>query len=923
MATRVSSSRLIGRVAELAELEAALADAEAGRPTVAFVAGESGVGKSRLVAELERRAEERDVLVLAGDCVDLGESELPYVPLVAALRPLARSGDPALTPELRAAVAPLLPGTAPAADPPDPDAGAQARLFEGLLSLLDSLAADRPVLLLIEDLHWADSSTRAALAFLCRSLASERVLLVASYRPDELHRRHPLRSLLAELERNPNARRLSLAPLTLDELSGQLEDILGEPPAAELLDRLWTRSGGNPLYVEELLAAGLDGRGSAPDTLRDALMLRVERLSEAAQELLRLVAVGQRLDHALLAETSALEPRALRDALREAVDGHILVADEDGTHRFRHALLREVVDDDLLPGERSVLHLALARAVDARVAGGGENAAMSAAVAYHYAAAGDQPAALAASVRAAADAERVHAHGEAAALLERALALWDRVPEPEAKTGIDRVALLVRAGEATGALGDPGRELALYEAASEALGPDVSRTRAAKVYESMARAQRALNRPKSSVKTLERALELLDGLSPDETDTARGRLLANLARGWMLDGRFGDAVSTARRALSVCTEGEMPMVEGHARNTLGVSLAATGDVEAGATELRRAIELAIERDHIQDMSDAYVNFADMLHLVGRTPEAREITAEGRAAVGNRRPIAAMWLDAMTAELAFDAGDWDEAEERLPKPLRWTGTHTRLNLGLRRASICVGRGRARRGERAARRPRRAGEGLERAAVPRADRLPDGRAAAPRGRPRRRARGGRAGARPDRVLHRGRGARVRRRRGRRDRRGRRRRARARPRRRRRGDGGAAAARRPARARRRRRVARPSGRVRAAAERACRGGARRRPPGASRLRARGAGVGRTSGARSRRRGCGCARPRRWWPRGTARPRPKPLAWPTRARRRWARRGSQARSRASRRAPGSRSTATRRPRSRQRRRMRRTRSG
>ncbi len=295
-------------------------------------------------------------------------------------------------------------------------------------------------------------------------------------------------------------------------------------------------------------------------------------------------------------------------------------------------------------------------------------------------------------MRAAADAERVHAHGEAAALLERALALWDRVPEPEAKTGIDRVALLVRAGEATGALGDPGRELALYEAAIEALGPDAPRTRAAKVYESMARAQRALNRPKSSVKTLERALELLDGLPPDETDTARGRLLANLARGWMLDGRFGDAVSTARRALSVCADGEMPTAEGHARNTLGVSLAATGDVEAGAAELRRAIELAIERDHIQDMSDAYVNFADMLHLVGRTAEAREITAEGRAAVGNRRPIAAMWLDAMTAELAFDAGDWDEAEERLPKPLRWTGTHTRLNLGLRRASICVGRGR---------------------------------------------------------------------------------------------------------------------------------------------------------------------------------------------------------------------------------------
>src|ERR671916_1863799 len=137
MATRVTSSRLIGRAAELAVLEAALADVIEGRPALVLVAGESGVGKSRLLAEFERRAAEQDALVLAGDCVDLGESELPYVPLVAALRPLARSGDPALTPELRAAVAPLLPGTGPSADPPEPDAGAQSRLFEGLLSLLD------------------------------------------------------------------------------------------------------------------------------------------------------------------------------------------------------------------------------------------------------------------------------------------------------------------------------------------------------------------------------------------------------------------------------------------------------------------------------------------------------------------------------------------------------------------------------------------------------------------------------------------------------------------------------------------------------------------------------------------------------------------------------------------------------------------
>jgi predicted ATPase len=262
--TRVSSSRLIGRESELAELEAALEAAAAGRPALAFVAGESGVGKSRLLAELERRAVDGGALVLSGDCVDLGDSELPYVPLVAALRPLARSGDAALTPDVRAAVAPLLPGSGAAPEPHDGDPGAQARLFEGLLSLLDGLGARRPVLLLIEDLHWADRSTRAALTFLARSLGTERVLVVTSYRPDELHRRHPLRPLLAELERDPTAVRIALAPLTREELADQLADILGTAPEPELLERLWTRSGGNPLYVEELLAAGSTAAGPLP-----------------------------------------------------------------------------------------------------------------------------------------------------------------------------------------------------------------------------------------------------------------------------------------------------------------------------------------------------------------------------------------------------------------------------------------------------------------------------------------------------------------------------------------------------------------------------------------------------------------------------------------------------------------------------------
>ena len=690
MATRVTSTRLIGRAAELAELEAALADAADERPSIVFLAGESGVGKSRLLAELERRAVEGGALVLSGDCVDLGESELPYVPLIAALRPLARSGDPALTEPVRAAVAPLLPGLAPAGSRGSDEDRDQARLFEGLLSLLNALGAERPVLLLIEDLHWADRSTRAALAFLARSLVAERVLLVCSYRPDELHRRHPLRPLLAEVERNERARRVTLAPLTRDELADQLADILGAPPGADLLERLWTRSGGNPLYCEELLAAGLDGRGAAPDTLRDALMLRVEGLSEAAQEILRLVAVGQRTDDPLLAQTSGLDERTLRDAMRETVDSHILVVGDDGRYRFRHALLREVVEDDLLPGERAQLHLALARALEQRIdeqAG----AVLTAAVAHHFAAAGEQPAALEWSVHAATAAERVYAHGEARALLERALELWDRVPDAEARAGEDHVSLLWRAGQAASALGHPSRQLALYETALDELDPATDPHRASKMLEGVARAQRSLNRPKSSIATLERALELVEGVD-GKAGEARARLLAGLARGRMLDGRFGDSADTARQALDATIAAGMRWAEGHARNTLGFSLAMIGEVDEGAEQLRKSIRIARERDDLVDLGDAYVNYGDMLHILGRSDEALAITHEGREAIGDRRPISQMWLDCQIAEFAYDIGDWERAEESLPDPHRWTGVHTRTNLMLRRAHLMLGRGR---------------------------------------------------------------------------------------------------------------------------------------------------------------------------------------------------------------------------------------
>src|SRR5215218_5352518 len=314
---RVSSPTFVGRADEIAALDGALGRAAAGVPAFTFIAGESGVGKSRLVAELEVRAGEAGARVFVGHCMELGHAAIPYAPLVDALRPVARelagSGSDlaeALPAATRAALAELMPEFAAPAGVrggAEADAGHQAHVFEALLALIERLGRVQPVVLVLEDLHWADPSTRDFLVFLVRSARTEPLALVVTYRSDELHRRHPLRPVLAELERAPNVDRIGLAPFTRDEVAEQLAGILDAPPPPELVDRLYARGEGNALYTEELLAASADGTALLPETLRDALMTRVERLPGAAQQVVRIAAVAERpVRHELLSAMSEL-----------------------------------------------------------------------------------------------------------------------------------------------------------------------------------------------------------------------------------------------------------------------------------------------------------------------------------------------------------------------------------------------------------------------------------------------------------------------------------------------------------------------------------------------------------------------------------------------------------------------------------------
>ena len=490
--TSATTSSLVGRADELGRLLGLLDRAERGRPAVGLIAGDAGVGKTRLLDELAARAGGAGVRVLVGGCMEVGDVGLPYVPFVDAFRDLGtRPGEAEVATPLTAALPSLgrlLPELATESRPVPPpgDGFERVQLFDGVLSLLGRLSELAPLLLVIEDLHWADRSTRDLLAFLVRTLRGGRVALVASYRTDELHRRHPLRPLLAELVRLPDLERIELAPFGRAELAEHLQAVAGQPVPPAVVDRILARSEGNAFFAEELVAAGAIRADIAlPDALADVLLGRIEALSELAQEVLKVAAVaGRRVGHQLLVAASGRPEAEVERGLRDAIAGQVLVASAaTESYRFRHALLQEAVYGDLLPGERTRLHATYARLLAAGDPEGDDPSASAAELAWHCLASHDLPGGLAALVRAADQAANVFAPSEAYRHLTQALELWHRVPDAAAVAGVDRVEVLVRAAEAANHSGEFRQAVGLAREAVEAIDEEAEPLRAATAYD--------------------------------------------------------------------------------------------------------------------------------------------------------------------------------------------------------------------------------------------------------------------------------------------------------------------------------------------------------------------------------------------------------------------------------------------------------
>ncbi len=653
---------LVGRDAELARLRGLLQDAAAGRAVTALVSGDAGIGKSRLVAEAMQIADRDGFTVLSGQCAEIGDS-VPYLPFADAFRTAPPHIEKAI--KARPVLSRLLPDGGGQAHETDWAGLARQQMFGAVLSLLSELAASSPVLLVIEDLHWADATTRHLVTFLARMLHRERVAIIGTYRTDDLHQHHPLRAVVAELLRLPTVVLVELGPLPAAALAEILSTVPNAPSrqSAATLNSLVARAEGNAYYAEELLTASSCTQDTLPTGLAALLLSRVDRVSDAAQQVLRVAAVaGGGAADDLVRAAAGLPDDVYEEALREAAGHQLLAPDGPDGYRFRHALLREAVYGDLMPGERTRLHARLASLL-------ADKPGAAAELAHHSMASHDIPGAFAASVRAGAEAMRLGAPAEAHRHYDLALELWVRVEAAERIAGMTRGKLGLKSALAAATSGDVPRAVHLLRHIRDWVSS------AAETAESAELRCRVGERLAYHLLQSENAQWYAEALAVaeatvretlDETPTwYRARAMATYAITLMSAHRYDDARDWASRAQeaaraagsasveadALATTGQLALRTGSSGEAIGLFTAAieqAGAAGAVGVRLRAVYQLATERLARGELTQA----ADVAH---RGVEWAEAEGLGLAPFG-------LDLQHLHFQAHFADGCWDHAQE---------------------------------------------------------------------------------------------------------------------------------------------------------------------------------------------------------------------------------------------------------------------
>ncbi|WP_156149047.1 helix-turn-helix transcriptional regulator [Microbacterium oxydans] len=687
MPSSASSAAMVGREAELAEVRRSFAGVRDGIPAALLVEGEAGIGKSRLLREFATEiAPTADVHV--GWCLDLGASRTPYGPLTGILRSIVLCmGVDRVRESVGVgveALGMLLPELVDA--PTDRDRTSPERLRDAIASLIEAAAERAPQVLVVEDLHWADESTLAILSFLLRALSRGRILLLLTSRTDDVRRGDAVSRFIGEATRARLLERLTLGRLDEAAVRELAEQITGSALTESALDRMQERAEGVPFFIEEIAGCS---NGPLPDGLRDLLLARFDRLGDDARHVVQVVSGAERpLSHPLITSLVDLPEQRLDEAIREATRSGILVIGDDD-YRFRHALLREAVHDDLLPGERARLHRAYAEALEAQCAG--SDSSDAAALAYHWQLAQDDRKALVAAADAMRHAKGQYAFASAARFGELALELWPLVPDAADAARIERLDLLLVLGSILRNAGDGERALAVANVALAEVDPETVDPRLhARLLRNKALYLVNLGRL-GAIPLLQQALAIADERIGDEV--FRAELLNQLASRRMIAGDREEAIRLADEAERGAAGAESTDQLSIAANVRGGSLAHLGRVDEGVREYERARELAT--GSTAEMRYR-VNYSDLLTLLGRYREAVEVAEEGlRRARELRveRTSGSIMAQNMVVPL-LELGEIERVEEMLSRDfVQGTLRVFRMYMSMTRVRVLAWRGRS--------------------------------------------------------------------------------------------------------------------------------------------------------------------------------------------------------------------------------------
>jgi len=644
---------IVGRAAELRVMSGAYAEVTAGRSQVVLITGEAGIGKTRLVEELTGRIRSAadGVRVRVGESAPMAGAALAYGPFVAAL---GHEADWLLADD---STADML--------------AARHRLFVRVLELLAGLAARSPVVVVLEDLHWADESSRELLTFLAVRLREEPVMIAATLREEDLA--DPVRRWLAELERRPRVTRLRLGRMTDAEITGLVAGVMPGGARPDQVSALVAAADGNPLFAKELADAD---PGGPPASITDAVLAKASALSAQSRAVVEQVSVADGgMSGDLLAATVKLPEARLLAAVRAGVESGLLTAAGDG-YSFPHALIREVIYTQTLPSQRRVLHRRLAEVLADRP--DSDPGLLS----RHWHRAGCPDRAAAAAVLAARHAVSVRAYPEAAKHYGLAIELMSSLPE----AGPD---LLEEAAQSASWAGD-AKQAATWATAALARADQAAPMDRARWLERLGRYRWETGDLKAAVDAADQAMALLEDEPPSRL---QARVLAALATWRVLLGEADAALPLVTKAMEVAQQIGADAVYSHGLATLGIIEAQYGDLEDGLAALQTAFTLACRVGSIEDAIRAAANRVYLLYRAGRFAEAVEAGRAGRSAVAamGAPPAITTGIGNNAAAALLASGRWAEADQLLAELVAESTTNFTRYLQLLQLELAVGRG----------------------------------------------------------------------------------------------------------------------------------------------------------------------------------------------------------------------------------------